>query len=224
MNANQSPKRRINTQIARIAKAVASASRLELLEVLGQGERTVELLAHAAGLTVANTSQHLQALRRVGLVAARKEGLFVHYRLTDFEVVRLLLLLRRIAEQHLDEVDQLVAEFFTSRDRLEAVPREELLARSRAGTVTVLDVRPPEEYRAGHIPGALSVPLDQLEHVMRTLPAGPEVEAYCRGPYCLLAFEAVESLRRHGRRARRLEEGFPEWLAAGLPITSEVAA
>ena len=135
-----------------------------------------------------------------------------------------MLLLRRIAEQHLDEVDQLVTEFFTSRDRLEAVPREELLARSRAGTVTVLDVRPPEEYRAGHIPGALSVPLDQLEHAMRSLPAGREVVAYCRGPYCLLAFEAVESLRRHGRRARRLEEGFPEWLAAGMPITSEEAA
>ncbi len=224
MKVAPSPKRRINTQIARIAKAVASASRLELLELLGQGERTVELLAYAAGLTVANTSQHLQALRRVGLVAARKEGLFVHYRLTDFEVVRLLLLLRRIAEHRLDEVDQIVAEFFTSRDRLEPVPREELLARSRAGTVTVLDVRPPEEYRAGHIPGALSVPLDQLEHVMRTLPAGPEVVAYCRGPYCLLAFEAVESLRRHGRLARRLEEGFPEWLAAGMPITTEEAA
>ena len=197
MNATQSPKRRINTQVARIAKAVASASRLELLELLGQGERTVELLAHAAGLTVANTY---------------------------FDVVRLVILLRRIAEQHLDEMDQLVTEFFTSRDRLEAVPREELLARSRAGTVTVLDVRPPEEYRAGHIPGALSVPLDQLEHAMRSLPAGREVVAYCRGPYCLLAFEAVESLRRHGRRARRLEEGFPEWLAAGMPITSEEAA
>ena len=224
MSAIQSPKRRINTQIARIAKAVASASRLELLELLGQGERTVEPLARSAGLTVANTSQHLQALRRVGLVTARKEGLFVHYRLTDLEVVRLLLQLRRVAEQRLHEVEDLVAEFFTSRDRLEPVPREELLARTRAGTVTVLDVRPPEEYRAGHIPGALSVPLDQLEHAMRSLPAGREVVAYCRGPYCVLAFAAVESLRRHGRLARRLEEGFPEWLAAGLPIISEEAA
>ncbi len=224
MKFTPSPKQRINAQIARIAKAVSSASRLELLELLGQGERSVEVLAGTAGLTVANTSQHLQALRRVGLVTARKEGLFVHYQLSDLDVVRLLLLLRRISKHRLVEMDQLVAEFFTSRDRLEAVPREELLARIRAGTVTVLDVRPPEEYHAGHISGALSVPLNRLAHAGRRLPADREVVAYCRGPYCLLAVEAVEWLRRHGRRARRLEDGFPEWLAAGLPVTSEDAA
>jgi rhodanese-related sulfurtransferase/DNA-binding transcriptional ArsR family regulator len=224
MIAGKSPKRRINEQVGRIAKAVSSASRLELLELLAQGERTVEVLAESAGLTIANTSQHLQSLRRVGLVTARKQGLYVHYRLSDLEVVRLLSVMRGLAEQHLDEVDEIVTDFFSSRDALEAVPREELLTRSRSGTVTVLDVRPAEEFRAGHIPGALSVPLDQLERALRKLPADNEIVAYCRGPYCLLAFEAVETLRRRGRKARRLDGGLPEWRAAGLPVSAEEAA
>lgn len=218
------PKRRLYTELARIAGAVSSPSRLELLELLAQGERTVEVLAREAGLSVANTSHHLRALRQVRLVDSRKQGLYVHYRLADPEVYRLMFLLRGLAERHLDEVDRLVAEFFTGRDRFDPVPREDLLARSRAGAVIVLDVRPPEEYRAGHIPGALSVPLETLEARLATLPPGREVVAYCRGPWCVLAFEAVERLRRRGRSARRLEDGFPEWRAAGLPITTEDAA
>jgi rhodanese-related sulfurtransferase/DNA-binding transcriptional ArsR family regulator len=218
------PKRRLYQQIARIAKAIAAPSRLELLELLAQGEHTVEVLAREAGLSVANASHHLQSLRQARLVEARKTGLYVHYRLADPEVYQLVLLLRGLAERRLEEVDQLVATFFTARDRLEPVPREELLARSRAGTVTVLDVRPAEEYRAGHIPGALSVPLEHLEQQIAALPPGREIVAYCRGPYCVLAFEAVERLRQRGHRARRLVDGFPEWRAAGLPITTEEAA
>ena len=218
------PKRRLYDQLARIAKAAAAPSRLELLELLAQGERTVEVLAREAGLSVANASHHLQSLRQARLVEARKEGLFVHYRLAGLEVYQLVLLLRGLAERRLKEVDQLVAEFFTSRDQFEPVPREELLARSRAGAVTVLDVRPREEYRAGHIPGALSVPLEDLEQQIAALPPGREVVAYCRGPYCVLAFEAVERLRQMGHRARRLEDGFPEWRAAGLPVSTEEAA
>jgi rhodanese-related sulfurtransferase/DNA-binding transcriptional ArsR family regulator len=204
--------------------AVASPSRLELLELLAQGERTVEVLADEAGLSVANASHHLRFLRQARLVEARKDGLYVHYRLTDAELYGLVLLLRGLAERHLEEVDRLVTEFFTARDRLEPVPREELLARSRAGAVIVIDVRPSGEFRAGHIPGALSVPLERLEQQIAALPPGREVVAYCRGPYCVLAFEAVERLRRRGRRARRLEDGFPEWRAAGLPVAMEEVA
>ena len=208
----------VYAQVARIAKAAASPRRLELLEVLAQGPRTVELLAGLTSLSVANTSRHLRALREGGLVEGRRQGLFVEYRLSEPEVFDLVRLLRSIAERQLAGVERLVRTYLSSRDELEAVGREELLARVRSGSVVVLDVRPVEEYRAGHIRGALSVPVKDLARRMRELPARKEIVAYCRGPYCLMAFDAVSLLRRRGRRARRLEEGFPEWRAAGLPV------
>ncbi len=217
------PKRRLYEQFARIGKDVSSPSRLELLEILAQGERTVETLAKESGLSVANASHHLQCLREARLVDARKEGLYVHYRLTDDQVDTLARLIRTLGEQYLVEVDGIVKRYFMARDSLEPVCREDLLARARSGTVLVLDVRPIEEYRAGHIPGAVSLPLADLDRRIAALPHGKEIVAYCRGPYCLLAFDAVAALRARGRKARRLEEGFPEWRAAGLPIEKAVA-
>lgn len=211
-------KRLLHGQFARIGKAVASGPRLELLDILGQGERTVEALAREAGLSVANTSQHLQVLRRAGLAEARKEGLYVHYSLADPMVDQLTRLVRDLAERRLAEVGRLVETFLTARDRLEPVGREELLDRMRAGTVLVLDVRPPVEYRAGHIPEAISLPVGELVRRMAELPAGVDIVAYCRGPYCVMAYQAVEALRSAGRPARRLRDGFPEWQAAGLPV------
>ncbi|MBI5548990.1 MAG: metalloregulator ArsR/SmtB family transcription factor [Deltaproteobacteria bacterium] len=216
------PKRRLFEQFSRIGKALSSSSRLELLELLAQGERTVEALAREASLSVANASHHLRALREARLVDARKDGLFVHYRLAGDDVDELTRLIRTIGERHIAEVDGIVKKYFTSRDRLEPVTREELLERSRAGTVLVLDVRPAEEYRAGHIPGAMSIPLAELERRVDELSRGKEIVAYCRGPYCVLAFRAVEVLRARGRKARRLEEGLPEWRAAGLEIEKEL--
>ena len=215
-------KRRIYEQLARIGKAVSSPSRLELLEVLAQGEHTVEALAKEAGLSTANASHHLQFLREARLVEARKEGLYVHYRLAGDDVDALARLIRTIGERHLAEVEGLVKRYFTSRDALEPVSRMELVDRARAGTVLVLDVRPASEYRAGHVPGAISIPLAELEDRLGALPRGKEIVAYCRGPYCVLAFRAVEILRDRGRAARRLEEGLPEWRAAGLPIETEL--
>jgi len=215
------PKLRIYTQLARVGKAISSPSRLELLEVLSQGERTVEALAKQASLSIANASHHLQVLREARLVEARKEGVFVHYRLVGDEVDELVRVVRALGERHLAEVSHIVTKYFTARDGLEPVRRPELLERARAGTVLVLDVRPTEEYRAGHIPGALSVPLPELERRLEELPGDKEVIAYCRGPYCVMAVEAVRRLRAKGRTARRLVEGFPEWRAAGLPIETE---
>ncbi len=211
-------KERIYEQLARIGKAVASGRRMELLEILSQGERTVEKLARETALSVANTSHHLQALRDAGLVAARKEGLYVHYRLADPGVHVLLRTMREIGERRLSELNDLVATYLTARDELEPVTRDGLLDRARAGSVLVVDVRPEEEFRAGHIPGAVSIPLAELERRVRRIPPGKEVVAYCRGPYCVLAFRAVEILRIRGYRARRLMDGFPEWRAAGLPV------
>jgi rhodanese-related sulfurtransferase/DNA-binding transcriptional ArsR family regulator len=212
------PKDLLYKQLARVGKAAASPRRLELLEVLAQGEHAVETLARETGLSVANTSHHLQVLRESGLVDARKAGLYVFYRLTEPDVYDLARVIRTLAERHLAEMGALVGTYFTDRDQFEPVAREALLARVRAGTVTVLDVRPAEEYRAGHIPGAVSIPINQLERRIRQLPADGEFVAYCRGPYCVLAFKAVELLRKRGRSARRLTDGFPEWRAAGLPI------
>ncbi|HMU62276.1 MAG TPA: metalloregulator ArsR/SmtB family transcription factor [Gemmatimonadales bacterium] len=214
------PKDLLYAQLARVGKAVASPRRLELLEVLAQGEHAVETLARETGLSIANTSHHLQVLRESGLVEARKAGLYVYYRLTEPDVYDLARVIRTLAERHLAEVGALVETYLTDRDHLEPVSREALLARVRAGTVTVLDVRPAEEYRAGHIPGAVSIPMDQLGTRIRQLPADREFVAYCRGPYCVLAFEAVAMLRKRGRSARRLADGFPEWRAAGLPVRS----
>ncbi|MCI0673635.1 MAG: metalloregulator ArsR/SmtB family transcription factor, partial [Myxococcaceae bacterium] len=198
--------------------ALGNPHRLELVELLAQGERTVEALARESGLSLANASQHLQVLREAHLVEARREGLYAFYRLASPEVSAVVRSMRRLAEAHLAEVDRLVATYLKDRDSLEAVERKELLARLREGHVTVLDVRPDEEYRQGHIAGAISIPVDALEARLKELPRGREVVAYCRGPYCVYADEAVRVLRARGRKARRLADGFPEWQAAGLPV------
>ncbi len=216
--SHRRPKNLLYAQLARVGKAAASPRRLELLEVLAQGERVVEVLARETGQSVANTSHHLQVLRESGLVQARKAGLYVFYRLTEPGVYDLARMIRALAERHVSEVGAMVEMYFTDRDHLEPVAREGLLERARAGTVTVLDVRPVEEYRSGHIPGAVSIPINQLEKRMRQLPVDGEFVAYCRGPYCVMAFQAVELLRKRGRSARRLRDGFPEWRAAGLPV------
>ncbi len=211
-------KDRLYDQVGRIARGLDSPRRLEMLEVLAQGERSVEELAAQTALSFANASRHLQVLRGARLVEARKDGLRVYYRLAEPEVYDAVRAIRGLAERRLAEIDTLVRTYLKSRDELEAVPREELLRRAREGTVVVIDVRPQEEYRAGHIRGALSLPLDQLERRIRELPARREIVAYCRGPYCLMAYHAVEKLRAKGLRARRLVEGLPEWRAAGLPV------
>ena len=218
--STQETKRELYQSIAKVALALASGNRLQLLEFMAQGERSVDALAAMAGVTVANASQHLQALRRAGLVAARKEGQRVYYRVAGDDVVRLHHSLRMVAESRLAEVRQLINEFLGDRGALEAVPAAELLARAKKGLVTVLDVRPPEEYAAGHVPGAINVPVEKLEGYLAQLPKKREVIAYCRGPYCLMSLEAVAALRKRGWKARRLEDGFPEWKAAGLPIES----
>jgi rhodanese-related sulfurtransferase len=219
--SSPSAKHQLFEQFANVAKALGHAHRLNLLEFLAQGERSVEALAQAAGLTVANTSQHLQYLRRAGLVTSHKRGLHVFYSLAGEDVIGLLRTLRQTTERHVAEVDRIVSRYFDKRDSLEAVSRTELLARTKQGLVTVLDVRPPEEYQAGHIPGAVNLPLADLKKRLKHLPKGQEIIAYCRGPYCVLAFEAVAALRKKGFNARRLEEGYPEWKASGLPVEAE---
>jgi rhodanese-related sulfurtransferase/DNA-binding transcriptional ArsR family regulator len=216
----QTMKRELYQSIAKVAQALASGNRLQLLEFMAQGERSVDALAAMAGVTVANASQHLQALRRAGLVVSRKDGQRVYYRVAGDDVVRLYDGLRGVAESRLAEVRQLVNEFLGDRHALEPVPADELLARAKNGLVTVLDVRPPEEYAAGHVRGAINVPMDKLEDYLAKLPKKLEIVAYCRGPYCLMSFEAVAMLRKRGWKARRLEDGFPEWKAAGLPVES----
>ncbi|MGA8050096.1 MAG: metalloregulator ArsR/SmtB family transcription factor [Burkholderiales bacterium] len=211
-------KKQLFEQFARVGKALASGHRLELLELLAQGERSVEALAALAGLSVANTSQHLQHLRRVGLVSARKEGLRVHYHLADPAVSELLGAMQRIAERQFAEVERLVRSVLAAKDNVEPVPQAELLARAARGDVTIIDVRPPEEFASGHLPGALNVPLAELDARRAKLPRRREIVAYCRGPYCVLAFDAVARLRARGYDARRLEGGYPEWKSAGLPI------
>jgi ArsR family transcriptional regulator len=215
---NQGPKHRVYEQFAQVAKALSHAHKLELLELLAQRERNVEALANVAGLTVANTSRHLQQLRRAGLITSRKEGLYVFYRVADNDVIDLLRCLRRTGQRHINEVNDVVVGYFNDRDSLEAVSRSELLRRNKDGLVTIIDVRPSEEFEAGHIPGALNVALDDIEQRLENLPKEQEVIAYCRGEYCVLAFEAVAALRNIGFTARRLQEGFPEWRAAGLPV------
>jgi rhodanese-related sulfurtransferase len=211
-------KDRLYEGIGRIARGLDSPRRLEMLEVLAQGERSVEELAAQTGLSFANASRHLQVLRGARLVEGRKDGLRVYYRLAEPQVYDAVRAVRGLAERRLTEIDALVHTYLKARDELEAVPREELLRRAREGNVVVIDVRPPEEYRAGHIAGALSVPLDQLERRIRELPARKEVVAYCRGPYCVLSYEAVAVLRARGFRVHRLVDGLPEWRAAGLPV------
>ena len=218
--STETTKRELYQSIAKVAQALASGNRLQLLEFMAQGERSVDALAAMAGVTVANASQHLQALRRAGLVTARKEGQRVYYRVAGDDVVRLYDGLRVVAESRLAEVRQLVSEFLGDRGALEPVLAEELLARAKKGLVTVLDVRPREEFEAGHLPGAVNIPMDRLESELARLPKKREVVAYCRGPYCLMSFDAVLKLRQRGWKARRLNEGYPQWKAAGLPIES----
>ena len=205
-------------QFARIGKALSNANRLEIIEYLAQGERSVDALAQVAGLSVANTSQHLQQLRQAGLVTLRKDGQRVYYRLSGEDVVVLLNGLRAVADRHLAEVTHLVTSYLDTKDKLEPVLAEELLARARAGEVTVLDVRPPEEFAAGHLSGAINIPLSELEARLGELRPDQEVVAYCRGPYCVLSYDAVARLREHGLQARRLKDGYPEWKIAGLPV------
>jgi rhodanese-related sulfurtransferase/DNA-binding transcriptional ArsR family regulator len=206
------------TQFARVGKALGNGNRLELLEYLAQGERSVDELSKVSGLTIANTSQHLQQLRQSGLVSSRKEGLKVFYMLSGDDVVGLLDALRGVAQRHVADVERLVNSYLTVKDDLEPLPRHELLERVREGLVTVLDVRPPEEYAAGHVPGAVNVPLNELEQYLKALSPDQEIVAYCRGPHCVLAFDAVAQLREKGLRARRLEDGYPEWKTAGFPV------
>jgi len=217
----KNPKFKLFEQFAGIAKALSHVHRLELLELLAQGERNVEALANVAGLSIANTSRHLQHLRLAGLVTSRKHGLFVFYSVAGDDVIELLRSLQRTGERHIGEVTRVVSGYFKERDSLEPISRQELRARSKQGLVTVLDVRPAEEYESGHIPGAINVPLKDIEKFIADLPGGQDVIAYCRGAYCVLAFEAVAKLRKGGIGARRLEEGYPEWKAAGFPVESE---
>ena len=206
------------TQFARVGKAMSNGDRLELLEFIAQGERSVDELAKVSGLSVANTSQHLQQLRQAGLITCTKRGLKVFYRLSGDDVIDLFNSLRNVAERHLADVQQLVNTFLTVKDDLEPIPATELLDRVKDGLVTVLDVRPPEEYQSGHVPGAINVPLSELKEHLSQLDTKQEVVAYCRGPHCVLAFDAVEQLRKKGITAHRMEDGFPEWKSAGLPI------
>jgi rhodanese-related sulfurtransferase len=215
------PKQQVFSSLAEIAQALGHAHRLELLEHLGQGERSVEDLATRTGLTVANTSRHLQLLRRAALVVGRREGKRIFYRLSGEDaVVGLLLALSKVGERNSAEIGRVMANYFHARDELEPISRDELLDRLRCGSATVLDVRPEDEFQQGHVPGALNIPLAQLERRLAELPPDREVVAYCRGPWCVLSFEAVAALRQRGYRARRLEDGFPEWKVAGLPTGS----
>jgi rhodanese-related sulfurtransferase len=214
------PKQHVFASLAAIAQALGHAHRLEMLEHLGQGERSVEDLANRTGLTLANCSRHLQLLRRAALVEGRREGKRVFYKLAgDDLVIGLLGALTRVGERNSAEIARVTASYFRARDELEPVSRQELLDRLRCGSVTVLDVRPEDEFTGGHLPGALNIPFSQLERRLAELPADREVVAYCRGPWCVLSFEAVALLRGRGYRVRRLEDGFPEWKLAGLPVS-----
>jgi len=222
--SSENPKRAIFDQFAAVARSLGSAHRLELLELLAQTARSVEELAGLSGLTVANASQHLQHLRRSGLVEARRDGKRVIYKLADSEVLALLGSLRRVTERNVGAVEKVLNSYFRERDSLEPVSRKELLRRMREGLVTVIDTRPAEEFAAGHLPGALNVPLRELKRRLRELPRDQEIVAYCRGAYCVLSYEAVAELRKRGFKASRLEGGYPEWKAAGLPVESAAMA
>ena len=213
-----SPKKQLLTYFAEVAKALGHAHRLELLEYIAQGERGVEALAKLAGLSVANTSQHLQKLRRAGVVTTRRENTFVYYRLSDDAVVELLSALRQVAERNSAEAQRVVESYFHERDGLEPVSREELLDRLRNESVVLLDVRPEDEFALGHLPHAINIPLPELENRLADLLHDKEIIAYCRGPYCVFSFEAVAALRKRGFTVHRLEDGYPEWKAAGLPV------
>jgi rhodanese-related sulfurtransferase/DNA-binding transcriptional ArsR family regulator len=215
------PKRAIFESLARVGTALSSATRLEFLELLAQGERSVDELATLTGVSVANTSQHLQKLRQAGLIVGRKQGQYVYYRLAGDAVVGLLAALGSVGEAYVAEVERIVRLYLAEKDSLEPVPAKELLERARKDLVTVLDVRPPEEFAAGHLPGAVNIPVHELEKRLGELPKRKEVIAYCRGPYCLMSYDAVQLLRRKGLKARRLQNGLPEWRLAGLPVSRD---
>ncbi|KAB2912472.1 MAG: metalloregulator ArsR/SmtB family transcription factor [Hyphomicrobiaceae bacterium] len=217
------PKRALYAQFAAVARGMAHEHRLELLELVAQGERSVEALAQQTGLSIANASQHLQQLRRAGLVTARRDGKYVLYQLADESVLDLLSVMQQVGERNVAEVDRIVRSYFLERDDLEPVSRSELMERMKKGLVTVLDVRPEEEFALGHLPGAINIPLSQLKRRLAALDRRTEIVAYCRGPYCVLSFEAVAHLRAKGFKVRRLEDGLPEWRAAGLPVETAVA-
>jgi rhodanese-related sulfurtransferase/DNA-binding transcriptional ArsR family regulator len=217
------PKLAIYDCLAEVAQALGHAHRLELLELLAQGERSVEELSARSQLSFANTSRHLQLLRRARLVDTKRSGKYVFYRLAgDAEVIALTRALARVGERNVAEINRIMADYFHARDALEPVSREDLVSRLEAGTVAILDVRPEDEFAQGHLPHALNIPLGELDHRLSELPADREVVAYCRGPYCVLSFEAVAALRARGYRVRRLEDGYPEWKAAGLPVEAVV--
>lgn len=215
-------KKALFQQFAQVAKAMNSGNRLEMLEFLAQCEYSVENLAKVMNLSVANTSHHLQQLRHAGLVTTRKEGQRVFYRLSGEDVIELVDSLKSVAERHLAEVDKLVTTYLTTKDDMEPIPRNELIQRAKEGSVTVLDVRPPAEYAAGHLPDAVNIPLNELEQHLAEFDPAHEIVAYCRGPYCILAFEAVKLLREKGFRVRRLQDGYPEWKNAGLPVEDNI--
>jgi rhodanese-related sulfurtransferase/DNA-binding transcriptional ArsR family regulator len=216
--SSRGPKKILYEQFAEVAKALGHGYRLEILELLAQGERSVEALATRAGLSVANASQHLRFMRRAGLLTSRRAGKHVLYALSDPAVLTLAAALRRVGERNLAQVRDVIGNYFHARDALEPVSRSELARRLKEGLVTLLDVRPEDEFAHGHLPHARNIPLRQLARRLRELPKTREVIAYCRGPYCVLAFEAAALLRRKGFKVRRLEDGFPEWQAAGLPV------
>lgn len=218
-NSNRQFKDDIYEQFSRIGKAVSSPKRLELLDLLCQGEKTVECLSRETGLTSANTSQHLQVLYAARLVETEKQGLYVKYRLADQMVCEFFRSMRMLAENRLAEIEMISRRFLKFRDGMQGVDRNDLLKRVRNGAVTVLDVRPAEEYRTGHIPGARSVPLEKLKKMLSRLPKDQEIVAYCRGPYCVLAIQAVEMLQEKGFKAIRLKEGVQDWLAMGFSIS-----
>jgi rhodanese-related sulfurtransferase/predicted transcriptional regulator len=218
--SSSNPKRAVFAGLAELAKALASPHRIEIIEVLGQGERSVEGVADRVGLSVANASQHLRLMRGSGLLASRRDGKHVLYRLSDPVVVDLMTALGRLGERNQAEVRAVMAGYFHERDAMEPVSRADLAERIRDGLVTVLDVRPEDEFAAGRLPSAVNIPLRDLPRRMADLPKDQEIVAYCRGAYCVLAFEAVALLREHGFKVRRLEDGFPEWKSAGLPVAA----
>lgn len=218
--STRGPKQEAFAHLARVGGALASEVRLEILELLAQSERGVDELASMTGASVANTSQHLQKLRQAGLVSGRRSGQAVLYRLAGDKVAHLLTALGEAGQAHSAEIDRIVNAYYVSKDGFEAVAASDLLERARKGLVTVLDVRPAEEFEAGHVAGAVNIPIDQLARRLRELPRRREVVAYCRGAFCLMSYEAVEMLRRKGFKARRLRDGMPEWRSAGLPVES----
>ncbi|TPL35306.1 metalloregulator ArsR/SmtB family transcription factor [Mesorhizobium sp. B2-4-6] len=214
----RNPKQALYEQFAIVAKALGHPLRLEMIEHLAQGARSVEALAAKLGQPVANISQHLQALRRAGIVSAERDGKFVHYALADESVLSAFASVRGVAERHLAEVDRIVRGYFDARDDMRPVTRHELRTLMRDGLVTLVDVRPADEFALGHVPGAINVPLGEVRAWSATVAPDREVVAYCRGPWCVMSFEAVAALRSLGYSARRLEDGMPEWRAAGLPV------